>query len=155
MPVEPKPSTLTAELREKEVNAIRLAESGKLEEAAELMRLVIEKQPEYAAGYNNLAQVQRLLKRDDDALASLEHAIRLAGDDKFTLRQAHTQRGSLRLLRKDEDGARADFEAAAALGSDLAAREAAKLNPYSRMCNAMLTEVFEKYSWSQKTTTES
>ena len=145
------PPPLSSADMEREVAAVRLAESGKLEEALSEFKAISALYPEYAGGFNNMAQAQRLLKQNADAMASLDSAIRLAGADKFTERQALTQRGSLHVLAGDEDAARRDFEAAAALGSDIAAKEAARLNPYARMCNAMLKEVFEKYSWSQET----
>lgn len=40
--------------------------------------------------------------------------------------------------------ARADFEKAAALGSEFARQQAVILNPYAALCNKMLTEVINK-----------
>jgi hypothetical protein len=51
----------------------------------------------------------------------------------------------LHRLRGDDDAAFRDFEAAGALGSQLARAEAAKLNPYAKLCNAMLTEMFQAH----------
>ena len=51
----------------------------------------------------------------------------------------------LHRLAGRDDEAYKDFDAAASLGSHLAKVEAAKLNPYAKMCNAMLNEVFKAY----------
>lgn len=58
--------------------------------------------------------------------------------------QALTQRALLRELRGDEEGARADFERAAAMGSAFARQEAVRLNPYARLCNQMLARAMRE-----------
>ena len=37
-----------------------------------------------------------------------------------------------------------DFKRAAALGSEFAKQQVVQLNPYAAMCNAMLSEMFQK-----------
>ena len=49
-------------------------------------------------------------------------------------------------VKGDDDQAFQDFDAAAGLGSTFARIEAAKVNPYAKMCNAMLSEVFKTYA---------
>lgn len=58
--------------------------------------------------------------------------------------QAFVQRGLLLRLAHRDDDARADFERAAALGSRFARQQAVILNPYSALCNRMLSEVISK-----------
>jgi len=102
--------------------------------------------------------VLQLLKRPDDAMRDLTEAIRLAdiAQNSTVARQAYTQRGEphrfgsaqfstdlhatalLRRVQNDDEGALADFERAANLGSAMAKREAAKLNPYAQLCNQMV-----------------
>lgn len=54
------------------------------------------------------------------------------------------QRGLLRRVACQDAEARADFEKAAALGSEFARQQAVALNPYAALCNKMLSEVINK-----------
>jgi hypothetical protein len=58
--------------------------------------------------------------------------------------QAFMQRGALHRLARKDDEARADFQAAAAMGNIMAKSELVTLNPYAAMCNQMMTEVLAK-----------
>ena len=58
--------------------------------------------------------------------------------------QAYTQRAMLHMLNKDEEKARQDFERASYLGGRFAACQAAKLNPYAKLCNQMLSKAMEQ-----------
>lgn len=78
------------------------------------------------------------------ALEDLDQAISLSSGSGRTACQALVQRGLLRRLACQNDGARADFENAAALGSDFARQQAVVLNPYAALCNKMLSEVINK-----------
>lgn len=78
------------------------------------------------------------------ALEDLDRAISLSGDAGRTACQALVQRGLLRRLACQDDEARADFEKAAALGSEFARQQAVVLNPYAALCNKMLSEVINK-----------
>ena len=127
-----------------ENEAIKLAEGGKLEAAETMLTEAIETYRGCSA-YNNRAQVRQFRKNLDGALQDLDRAI-LLGEarvprDELTLRQAHTQRGLVYKLRNREDEARAEFEAASALGSVLAKKEAAKLNPISQLCGNVVAEM--------------
>lgn len=75
------------------------------------------------------------------ALQDLDQAISLSGGTGRSACQALVQRGLLRRLVCQNDGARADFEKAAALGSEFARQQAVLLNPYAALCNKMLSEV--------------
>ena len=127
-----------------ESEAVKLAEAGKLEEAESLLTQAIEAH-RVCSAYNNRAQVRQFRKNLDGALQDLDRAILLADArvprDDLTLRQAHTQRGLVYKLRNQEDEARAEFEAASALGSALAKKEAAKLNPISKLCGDALVQM--------------
>lgn len=78
------------------------------------------------------------------ALEDLERAIALSGGAGRTARQSLVQRGLLHRLMHQDAEARADFEKAAALGSEFARQQAVMLNPYAALCNKMLTEVISK-----------
>lgn len=78
------------------------------------------------------------------ALQDLDQAISLSDGTGRTACQALVQRGLLRRLTCQNDAARADFERAAALGSEFARQQAVVLNPYAALCNKMLAEVINK-----------
>lgn len=78
------------------------------------------------------------------ALEDLDRAISLSGGTGRTACQSLVQRGLLRRLSHQEADARADFEKAAALGSEFARQQAVILNPYAALCNKMLSEVINK-----------
>lgn len=133
----------------REAEAVGLAEKGLLEEAE---RVLGEAIAAYGVGsaYNNRAQVRQFLGRREEALRDLERAIMLAEarmpPDVLTLRQAHTQRGMLCKLEGKEDEARREFDRAAQLGSALARKEAAKLNPFAKQCNELMVELMSQYN---------
>ena len=52
----------------------------------------------------------RLLNRVDEALSDLDQAVELSGGCGQASKQAHTQRGLIRLLQEDEEGALKDFQ---------------------------------------------
>ena len=54
------------------------ANSGNLEEALKTLDNIIEESPDYPSAFNNRAQIQRILKRDEDALKDLDIAIKLS-----------------------------------------------------------------------------
>ncbi len=58
--------------------------------------------------------------------------------------QALAQRATIKRREGCDEAAREDFERAAALGHRWAAQQAASLNPFAKLCNAMLTEVMKK-----------
>lgn len=78
------------------------------------------------------------------AVQDLDRAIALSGKTGRSACQALVQRGLLRRLACQNDEARADFERAAALGSEFARQQAVLLNPYAALCNKMLSEVINK-----------
>ena len=78
------------------------------------------------------------------AIEDLEHAISLSGGKGRTACQALVQRGLILRLACQNDKARADFERAAAMGSEFARQQAVVLNPYAALCNRMLSEVINK-----------
>lgn len=78
------------------------------------------------------------------ALEDLDRAIALSNSTGRTACQALVQRGLLHRLACQNDEARADFEKAAALGSEFARQQAVVLNPYAALCNKMLSEVINK-----------
>lgn len=86
----------------------------------------------------------RLCSSLSGALEDLDRAIALSGGAGRTASQALVQRGLLLRLKCQNDKARADFEKAAALGSEFARQQAVALNPYAALCNRMLSEVINK-----------
>lgn len=142
-----------------------LAESKQYDSALSKLDELLSQCPSYASGYNNRAQVRQLLhaaapgsasltpesRREalQPALDDLNKALELASasGDRLVQRQAHTQRALLRRAIGDEEGALADYQRGAALGSQFAKKEAVKLNPYAKLCNQYLQAALENH-WS-------
>lgn len=104
-----------------EIQAISLAESGRLLDALAALDRSVLVAPDRASLYNNRAQVLSLLGRQDEALRDLTAAVERAGDaQRRTLRQALCQRGALRRRSGMAEAAREDFERAAKMGSKFA-----------------------------------
>ncbi|XP_029964481.1 tetratricopeptide repeat protein 36 [Salarias fasciatus] len=135
---------LLKQVRELEVRGVSAAEAGDLQGALQLFSQAIHILPERASAYNNRAQALRLLGDTAGALADLDRAVTLSGSAGRTACQALVQRGLLRRLQCQNDAARADFERAAALGSEFARQQVVALNPYAALCNKMLSEVINK-----------
>jgi tetratricopeptide (TPR) repeat protein len=134
---------LLAELQALEKKAVDQAEKGNsLEEALETLNQVILMCPTYASGYNNRAQVYRLLKRDKDAEQDLGQAIEYATTREL-LGKAYTQRAILRQSLGDLTGAEKDFQSGAQCGNEVAKQKISS-NPFAKLCNAMVTEVMKK-----------
>jgi tetratricopeptide (TPR) repeat protein len=149
-----------------EVEAIKAAEAEDYEKALRLLSYAIERMPGRATLWNNRAQVHRFLNNDEGvieglnftvsglkiysfpfilaALTDLTQAIKLSASKGRTGCQSLCQRGLLKRKQGDEDGARADFEVAAQLGSKFARNQLVELNPYAALCNQMLKEVMDK-----------
>uniref|UniRef100_A0A4W6CHJ1 Tetratricopeptide repeat protein 36 n=1 Tax=Lates calcarifer TaxID=8187 RepID=A0A4W6CHJ1_LATCA len=135
---------LLKQVKELEMQGVSAAEAGDLQAALQLFSQAIQILPQRASAYNNRAQALRLQGNTAGALEDLDQAISLSGDTGRTACQALVQRGLLRRLACQDDGARADFEKAAALGSEFARQQAVVLNPYAALCNKMLSEVINK-----------
>ncbi len=144
------PGDEEAALRVREAEGARCAEEGRLEDALRIFTEVVAAGPQRASGYNNRAQALQLLGRPADALSDLDRALALPSIPEHVARKAFFQRAMLKRLQGDDDGARADFEAAASLGDEAARREAAKLNPYAAMCNQMLSSVMSSMRQEQQ-----
>ena len=86
----------------------------------------------------------RLQNQVDLAIADLDTAIQLSQGHGKVAEQAHTQRGLIRRLRGQDEGALEDFKAAAKLGSRFAQKQVVSMNPYAALCNQMLSEAFGK-----------
>ena len=123
-----------------EHKAVIAAEENKLDDALGMFNAAIELAPKMASLYNNRAQLLRLMGDNERALQDIDKAIDLSNSVGRTAAQAYTQRALLHMLAKDEDEARQDFEKAGQLGGKFAACQAAKLNPYSKLCNQMLDQ---------------
>ncbi|RZC33296.1 tetratricopeptide repeat protein 36 -like [Asbolus verrucosus] len=137
----------TAEVEETkklEIEAIKLAETGKLDEALALLNRALEIAPNRASIYNNRAHVYQFQRKFTEAFDDLTKAIELARDlQKKTLSQAHCQRGLLHRRASRLESAREDFEIAAQLGNRFAKSQLVELNPYAALCNQMLRKVMD------------
>ncbi|XP_013881586.1 tetratricopeptide repeat protein 36 [Austrofundulus limnaeus] len=137
-------SELLKQVKELEMRGVSAAEAGDLQTALQLFSQAVQILPERASAYNNRAQALRLLGDTAGAVQDLDRAIALSGRTGRSACQALVQRGLLRRLACQNDEARADFEKAAALGSEFARQQAVLLNPYAALCNKMLSEVINK-----------
>ncbi|KAG7217641.1 hypothetical protein INR49_021329 [Caranx melampygus] len=135
---------LLKQVKELEMRGVSAAEAGDLQAALQLFSQAIQILPQRASAYNNRAQALRLQGDTAGALKDLDQAVSLSRGCGRTACQALVQRGLLRRLACQDDGAREDFEKAAALGSEFARQQAVVLNPYAALCNKMLSEVINK-----------
>lgn len=160
--------TLLQSLRATEVRAIRLAEANDLPQAQQILTDLTRSNPDYASGYNNLAQVLRMLEASPaDILGALSRAIELAAPPLLRagvsarqanlLAQAYTQRGALlyKLFRGGgvvagmdreqlEMAASKDFFEGGRYGSEVGREMAVRTNPYARMCGAIVKEALTR-----------
>ncbi|KAF7280750.1 tetratricopeptide repeat protein 36 homolog [Rhynchophorus ferrugineus] len=138
-------TSLNLQTQQIEIEAIRLAECGKLEDALNLINSAIELAPERPSLYNNKAHMLQYLRRFDDAFETLTLCIALCTQKhRKTLSQACAQRGVLHKRAKRLKEARMDFEEAAKLGSTFAKSQLIDLNPYAAICNQMLRQVMDE-----------
>uniref|UniRef100_A0A8D2ZH99 Tetratricopeptide repeat protein 36 n=1 Tax=Scophthalmus maximus TaxID=52904 RepID=A0A8D2ZH99_SCOMX len=135
---------LLRQVKELEKRGVSAAEAGDLQAALQLFSQAIQILPRRASAYNNRAQALRLQGNTAGALEDLDRAVSLSGGAGRTACQALVQRGLLRRLACQDDAARADFERAAAFGSEFARQQAVALNPYAALCNKMLSGVINK-----------
>ncbi|XP_067451387.1 tetratricopeptide repeat protein 36 [Thunnus thynnus] len=135
---------LLKQVKELEMQGVSAAEAGDLQTALQLFSQAIQILPQRASAYNNRAQALRLQGNTAGALKDLDQAISLSGSNGRTACQALVQRGLLHRLACQDSEARADFEKAAALGSEFARQQAVVLNPYAALCNKMLSEVINQ-----------
>lgn len=154
LPADPHhDAALLAALQARERAAVALAAAPATAAAAlPLLDALLAAHPRYASGYNNRAQLRRLLAHPPAAVvADLEAALALAapGGPVSALQArvaslAWTQLGAVRLAEgRDEDAWRA-FSEGARYGGEVAARMAVKLNPVARLCGAIVREAMKK-----------
>lgn len=115
-----------SETNQLEVQGIRLAENGKLQEAIAILTKAIETAPNHASLYNNRAQVYRLLDDDEAALEDIQSTIQLCYSKGDIYCKALCQRGILHFKHRRDAEAIEDFQKAASLGS-LFAKEQVRL----------------------------
>lgn len=162
---------LLESLRATELRAIRLAEANDLPQARKILTDLTLSSPDYASGFNNLAQVLRMLEASPgEILAALSRAIELAvpassragvsARQANLLAQAYTQRGALLyMLFKSGGGgdvgvgvdgeqlemaASKDFFEGGRYGSEVGREMAVRTNPYARMCGAIVREALTR-----------
>ncbi|KAG5462672.1 MAG: hypothetical protein BJ554DRAFT_4114 [Olpidium bornovanus] len=99
--------------------------------------------PPHLWEFSRRAQAYRLKGENDKAKDDLDKAILLAGGDKAVLNKAYTQRGALHKALGNEDTALADLEKGAEYGNPIASGAAVSMNPYAKLCNAIVSEVME------------
>ena len=76
------------------------------------------------------------------ALLDLSEAIALSGNCyDLTKCQAFCQQGIIKRKLGDLEGARSDFNESAKLGSKFARQQLIELNPYTQLCNQMVTKL--------------
>ncbi|KAI5837298.1 hypothetical protein DFP73DRAFT_316229 [Morchella snyderi] len=155
-------SALLPSLKSTERLAIAAAEASDLPTAHSLLLTLTSMHPNYASGFNNLAQVLRLISAPaEDILAALDTAIALAAPTDAAasvsaaqanlLKMAYTQRGALWYAEWKrtaeevcEERARRDFEEGGRWGSGVAREMAVRTNPYARLCGAIVKEALTR-----------
>ena len=127
-----------------ELTGVVKAEEGQLQLALEFFNEAIKLLPNRASGYNNRAQALRLMGRNEEAMDDLNKAIDLSGGKGRAGVNALCQRALLFLLKGCEEEGNRDLQAAAEEGHDFAKSMLVRINPYSALCNQMLTEMMRK-----------
>ncbi|KAF9964661.1 Tetratricopeptide repeat protein 36 [Mortierella alpina] len=127
-----------------EAEGVLLAEKDDIAGAIAKFTEVIELCPTYASGYNNRAQAYRIQDNTAAALQDLDKAIEHGSGQTAILKQAYTQRGIIKKLKGDKDGAQADFERGARFGNPVAKAVSVQDNPISQLCGAMVMEMLNK-----------
>ena len=89
------------------------------ESALRVINQAIEVLPKNPAGYNDKGQILRILRRDPEALESLDLAIKLSNGLGTVAAQAYTQRALMMKYAEKNEEALADFQAAASLGTSI------------------------------------
>ncbi|CBY23270.1 unnamed protein product [Oikopleura dioica] len=118
--------------------------SKAVDEALRVFQKAKELLPRHPGAFNDTAQAFRLQKKDELALESLDKAIELSGGEGSVACQAFLQRALLKQVKLDEKGALADFEKAAALGSEFASSQLVKLNPIAKLCDRMVSMMIQE-----------
>ena len=127
-----------------ELTGVVKAEEGQLQLALEFFNEAIKLMPNRASGYNNRAQALRLMGRNEEAMDDLNKAIDLSDGKGRAGVNARCQRALLFLLKGCEEEGNRDLQAAAEEGHDFAKSMLVRINPYSALCNQMLTEMMRK-----------
>lgn len=146
--------------------AVELAEGGLFQEAECLLNESIEKYPSAkAASLNNRAQVRRLAGNVDGALEDLNRVIKeetkvVSSRSCKWLSDAHAHRATIYLLLAKreisgrlsetldeeifEEWASRDFATAGRYGNELARAMAVRVNPYAKLCGAIVQTALQK-----------
>ncbi|TMW43386.1 hypothetical protein DOY81_011534 [Sarcophaga bullata] len=132
------------ESKQLEIEAVKLAEEQKLDEALEKFSKSLELTPNKASVFNNRAQALRLAGKDEAAFEDLNQALTYSTKPSKTRCHALCQRGVLFRKQEKLDDARNDFEEAAKMGSKFAKQQLVEINPFAALCNQMLRQAFEQ-----------
>jgi len=129
------------EAKSLELEGVKKAESGLLEEAIELFSQSIQIAPRRPSGYNNRAQAYRLKGNISVALQDLNNAINISEGKGKSACLAFCQRALIYRFQDKSQLAESDFKNAAAMGSGFAQSQLVQMNPYAALCNQMLSKV--------------
>ncbi|GIY99206.1 tetratricopeptide repeat protein 36, partial [Caerostris extrusa] len=135
------------EAKRLELEAVKKAETGNVEEAIEILNHSIQLAPRRPSGYNNRAQAFRLKGNVHvvTALLDLNNTIHFSGGKGKSACLAYCQRALIYRHQNKQKEAVADFEKAAELGSAFARSQLTLMNPYAALCNQMLRKVISQY----------
>ncbi|CAL1268458.1 unnamed protein product [Larinioides sclopetarius] len=133
------------ESKKLEIEAVKKAETGYVDEAIENFSRCIQLAPRRPSGYNNRAQAYRLKGNIPAALEDLNTTLDLSRGKGKSACLAYCQRALIYRFQNKQKEAVADFEKAAALGSAFARSQLVLMNPYAALCNQMLRKVMAQY----------
>ncbi|KAF8247658.1 hypothetical protein K440DRAFT_628214 [Wilcoxina mikolae CBS 423.85] len=156
LPPDPHyPPSLIPSLQKSELAAITLAQTDPAA-ALPLFNTILSTYPAYASGFNNRAQLRRLLSHPvEEIVADLEKAIELASPaggvlaetselQGKVLQQAWTQLGVVMLGEGREEDAVKAFTEGARFGGEIAKGMCVKLNPVARLCGSIVKEAMRE-----------
>ena len=144
--IPPLDETLLKELKDLELKAIEHSSKSDYPTSLEILNQVLLRCPTYSSGYNNRAQVYRLLGDEQSALRDLNKAIELSERDPsaHTVRgNAYTQRAILKRNMGDLKGEEQDLQVGAKYGNPIA-KDHIKQNPYAKLCSYIVQEAMKK-----------
>lgn len=136
-------STVNA-IKKRELQIVQcIEEKGdtNLEEKLQQITELVNEFPRYASAYTNRAQILRLLRDLDHALADCDTAIKLANEDKVVLRQSYSTKATILYSQGREGESSAAFEKAGQYGWEVGKAMSLKTNAYAKMCGKVVSSM--------------
>lgn len=140
--------SLVAQVKLLEKESVVAAEAGNKSKSLEMLSQAIKLLPMKASLFNNRAQVLQLHGKTEEAISDLDEAIKLTNGKGSVAMNAYTQRAVIRIklngFGPENKEAINDLKSGEMLGSDFCKKLLVKFNPYSALCNSMLSSMMKE-----------